>query len=394
MSALIKGWCPSAYRPMMSGDGLVVRVKPRYSSVTPEQLRMLADLSEEFGSGLTEVTSRANLQIRGVQQDSFQLLLDRLKIEGLVDQNPDIEARRSFILSPFRNEAAFNHEAIADALTADLVVPEMPELPSKFGFVIDVNPEERHLCAAIGDVRIETSAYGKLIVRADGSRTGKPVSNEKEAVELAIKMVRWFADSGGIGTDGRGRMRRHIEKGAKLPVNLRGNADPARPTRPLHPGTTGSGYCVGSPFGLFSGGQLRLVADHSASVIRVTPDRLLVLDNPDAVEALAGKMGLITNKNDPVFRVFGCTGKPGCSQATVETRSLAKELSSRIRENAVLHVSGCSKGCARSGSADICVVGNNGRYDLVENGCASDVPRLAGLSREDIQMKLGDVHAV
>ena len=25
----VKGWCPGAHRPMMSGDGLVVRIRPR-----------------------------------------------------------------------------------------------------------------------------------------------------------------------------------------------------------------------------------------------------------------------------------------------------------------------------------------------------------------------------
>ena len=33
MSApVIQGWCPGALRPMMSGDGLVVRVRPRNNS--------------------------------------------------------------------------------------------------------------------------------------------------------------------------------------------------------------------------------------------------------------------------------------------------------------------------------------------------------------------------
>ena len=29
-----KGWCPGAYRPMMSGDGLVVRVRPTLARLT------------------------------------------------------------------------------------------------------------------------------------------------------------------------------------------------------------------------------------------------------------------------------------------------------------------------------------------------------------------------
>ena len=30
---VVQGWCPGAHRPMMSGDGLVVRVRPRLGFV-------------------------------------------------------------------------------------------------------------------------------------------------------------------------------------------------------------------------------------------------------------------------------------------------------------------------------------------------------------------------
>ena len=33
-----KGWCPGAYRPMMSGDGLVVRVRPVLARLTQAQV--------------------------------------------------------------------------------------------------------------------------------------------------------------------------------------------------------------------------------------------------------------------------------------------------------------------------------------------------------------------
>ena len=33
----IKGWCPGALRPMQSGDGLVVRIRPRGGRLSPAQ---------------------------------------------------------------------------------------------------------------------------------------------------------------------------------------------------------------------------------------------------------------------------------------------------------------------------------------------------------------------
>ncbi|MEM8578629.1 MAG: hypothetical protein AAGF60_12320, partial [Pseudomonadota bacterium] len=55
----VKGWCPGAHRPMLSGDGLVVRVRPFAGSLSQAQALGLCDLAERFGSGALDLTSRA-----------------------------------------------------------------------------------------------------------------------------------------------------------------------------------------------------------------------------------------------------------------------------------------------------------------------------------------------
>ena len=55
--SLAKGWCPGAYRPMMSGDGLVVRVRPVLARLTAEQVLGLCETATAFGSGLIDLTS-------------------------------------------------------------------------------------------------------------------------------------------------------------------------------------------------------------------------------------------------------------------------------------------------------------------------------------------------
>ena len=54
----------------------------------------------------------------------------------------------------------------------------------------------------------------------------------------------------------------------------------------------------------------------------------------------------------------------------------------------VLHVSGCAKGCAYSSPAPFTLVGNDGRYDLIENGIAGDAPAETGLPVGEIQREL------
>ena len=74
-----KGWCPSTLRPMMSGDGLIIRIKPSFSRLASSQAQKIAVLSKRYGNGFMDITNRGNLQIRGLTQDSYPLVLEELQ---------------------------------------------------------------------------------------------------------------------------------------------------------------------------------------------------------------------------------------------------------------------------------------------------------------------------
>ena len=40
----VKGWCPGGLRPMASGDGLIIRVRPWCGAFTLEQAAGLAEI--------------------------------------------------------------------------------------------------------------------------------------------------------------------------------------------------------------------------------------------------------------------------------------------------------------------------------------------------------------
>ena len=85
MSYVVQGWCPGALRPMLSGDGLVVRVRPRMARLSPAQVRGLAEAALRHGNGVIDLTARANLQLRGVRPEAHLALLDDLSELGLLD---------------------------------------------------------------------------------------------------------------------------------------------------------------------------------------------------------------------------------------------------------------------------------------------------------------------
>ncbi|QCO57873.1 cobalamin biosynthesis protein CobG (plasmid) [Pseudorhodobacter turbinis] len=378
---IIQGWCPGSYRPMMAGDGLVVRVRPPLSQVSPAQLAALADLAEDHGTGVIEATSRANLQIRGVAEARFATLLAALDGLGLIAASAELEARSNLILSPHREDSVA--EDIAHTLPKTLM--DLPPLPAKFGFVIDTGAM-RHLATTSGDIRVE-GTKDALIVRADGAAAGRRVTDANAAVQACVDLARWFQETGGVGPDGRGRMRRHLAAGAVLPpawANI-----PPPPTAAQMQAGSGA---VGAGFGLFPAAALRQIARATSHPIRVTPFRLLVLRKAD----LTGLThpDLILSPGTGLAAIHGCTGAPACPQATVQTRTTARALAPLLPAGKTLHVSGCAKGCALQRPADFTLVGRDGRFDLIRDGTVGAPPSQYGLAPDQLPLIFGPQNAL
>lgn len=378
----IKGWCPSALRPMASGDGLVVRLRPRGGRLSSAQASGIAELSHRYGNDLIDLTGRANLQIRGVAAENHETLIEALARLGLIDADAETESRRNILVAPFWREgddtpllAAELERALA---TSSLGVSE------KFGFAVDCGAE-RALAQARADIRIERGAEDGLLVRADGAREGRAVTRA-EAVDVALALARWFVASGGV-RDGRGRMAAHIASGATLPDPMAANAKPLPAVVLARPGLYATGALVGLAFGQMRSETLGYLAD-LAPGLRMTPWRMILAE---AAREMPRHEHLVTRADDALLRVVACTGAPACPEAHAQTRRLAAALAPHIGADQRLHVSGCAKGCAHPGPSTITLVGSARGFDLVRNGTTRDRPALQGLEAAKI---LSDVDAL
>ncbi|MFD1913150.1 cobalamin biosynthesis protein CobG [Halodurantibacterium flavum] len=338
-----KGWCPGAFRPMMSGDGLIVRVRPRLAALTAAQLRAICEGARRWGSGIIDLTNRANLQLRGVGEAGHAPLLDLLAGAGLLDPDPAMEGRRNILTQPLWSTGDDTHR-IAEELSTRLA--ELPPLPAKFGFAIDAGPAPL-LQGDPADIRVERSAIG-LILRADGAARGVAVT-AGEAVDRIIEMARSFAATGAR------RMADVAPEGA---------------VPPLPPAARPQG--LGLPFGQTDADALDAVQGD----IRVTPWRMI----------LAAPAPGFLRADDPLLKAHACAGRPFCPAATVETRALARRLAAHLPG---VHVSGCAKGCAHSRPAPVTLVGREGRFDLVRSGRAWDTPAETGLEPATILSRFG-----
>jgi precorrin-3B synthase len=376
----IKGWCPSALRPMLSGDGLVVRLRPRGGRLSAAQAGGIAELAKRCGNGLIDLTSRANLQIRGLREDSHEALVNRLARLGLVDNDQAMEAQRNIIVAPFWSEGD-DTQGLAAELERALATRPFG-LPEKFGLAVDCG-ESRVLAHAPADIRIERDTNGGLIVRADGAPEGRAVSR-KEAVETAMALAEWFVVSGGV-RDGRGRMAAHIGNGTRLPDALAGRATPAFALASPSPGIRTNDALVGLAFGQMHSDALTYLAS-LAPGLRLTPWRMVFVEG---LREMPRHDGLVTRADDPLLRVVACTGAPACPEAHAETRKLAASLAPYLAPDTCLHVSGCAKGCAHPKASDITLVGTRDGFDLLRDGSPRDVPAQRGLTTADVRVLVG-----
>ncbi len=363
---VVKGWCPGAYRPMVSGDGLVVRVRPWLGQLSAPQVQALCDVADRFGSGALEITNRANVQIRGVAEQDHDAVIAALLAAGLLDDDPAQEARRNLVMTPVWQEGDRSHR-LARALMG--VLPRLPDLPGKFGYAVDTGLAA-WLTDSPADVRFELCDDGALILVADGAEAGRHVTlnNATDAVQ---ELVDWFVETGGRGA---GRMARHLREQA-LPVEW---------TRVRRRVATGLHYDLGTllgvPFGQVDALVLKSLLDASGSpALRILPGRRLL-----ALGAQLNPPTGFCTPDDPLLNIHACTGAPGCPQANGPTRDIARALATHLPRGRTLHVSGCAKGCAHPRAADITLVAAHGGFDLVSKGAPWDAPHQQGLNADAI----------
>jgi len=324
----IKGWCPGGVRPMPSGDGLLVRVRPWAGAFTVDQAIGLADIAATLGNGHIDLTRRANLQIRGLREENLSALHAELDRLGLLDD----ETARNVMVDPLAGpEVRTLALALGRALPAGR--------PPKFGCLVD-GGGPLSISGERADIALCVTSEG-VAVRVDGEWLG--VTDEHHAVSAAFGGQRSLAKMSVVPIPGCRRL-----------------------------GRIGEFTGLAAPFGRIEAAQLRALAETTgATEIRLSPWRALYVD------AVVATTDLIVDEDDPLLRIEACPGAPACASATVDTRSEARRLAA-MGIAGTIHVSGCAKGCARSAPADLTLVGRDGRFGVVRNGTARDPVILDG----------------
>ena len=386
----VKGWCPGVLQPMQSGDGMIARVRPWGGAIGLAEAKALADAAERFGNGHIDLTRRANLQLRGLDEAGLGGLQDVVSSLGLVDRDARIEAVRNIMVAPLAGidpREALDVRPLARALEKGLAEDEaLHDLPSKFGFLVDGGG---HVSIAGERADVALSASGRTVALGLDTRAGTRwigCASPGDVAKVALSAARAFLDI-------RVGQRRLRDLGEEELARLCAVLDPMlhavdgdiriasqRPLGVLSCGDDRFAVGVAAAFGRLEAPQFqRFVAAASeagATDIRPSPWRSLYVEARDDVAArrlveAARDIGLIVDEADPVLRIDACPGAPACRSSSVDTRRDARRLAALAFKGS-LHVSGCAKGCARTAPADLVLVGELGRYKVIRNGTTRD----------------------
>ncbi|MCT4494329.1 precorrin-3B synthase [Bosea minatitlanensis] len=389
--ALRRGWCPSTLKPMETGDGWLVRLHPPGARLVPQQLERIAALAAAHGSGLVDISARANLQIRGVTPASHPALVERLLAEGLVDEHDGDGPQRLTLVSPLAGADGYEGgriDAVSLAGEIERQGRTIPGLPPKLSVVVDDGgafPLDGFAC----DLRLVGIGGGLVALGLADRRWLGPLPESAVAAAVAA-VLNGFAGVHRAAPARIRRLRDLSDMALAALIDLPGTAPPARRPPPRRAGLFALAHerfavLIGLPFGRGEAGTLAKLATAAPADagIRLSPWRGLAfrgLDRAGAQRLLAQaeNLGLIVKDGDPRLSVQACAGSPACSRAEGPAMAAADRLAEiaadLLAQGATLHVSGCVKACAHPGSADLTLTGRAGRYDVVLGGTTRDAP--------------------
>jgi len=380
---LRRGICPGLADPLPAGDGLLARLAVT-RPVPLETFAALCTGARAHGNGILEITSRGSLQVRGltpISAPNFAAAMTTLDLAdaagGRVLTGP---------LSEVDPHEIFDVGAVADRLRDLLVESGLAAgLAPKVSVVFD-GGGALHLDAVPCDIRLRAESAGGVIGFdvTIATESANPVTLGTIAPEHAIKTVLELLHA--IAAQGPEARARDLPLPARFARQgeRQSARSPAQPigTHSLRDGTVALG--IGLSFGHSNSETLQRVIEETrrvgAASVRPAPGRVLLLIGVAPAQASglateAERLGFITKPDDPRRRVVACAGQPACAAAEIPTRALAPKIAAAARlERQTIHISGCAKGCAHPGVADVTVVGAGGQCGIVPNGRAQDAP--------------------
>ncbi len=417
-------WHGLFFRQPTPGN-FMLRLRHEAGKVTAQQLRVIAELSDQYGKGFCDLTTRQQIQMRWFTIGDVPEIWRRLEEVGLHSKQTGMDNVRGIVGCP---AAGVTPHELLDASPIihefnQIIVgnKEFTNLPRKFNVTITgclencchTETQDIALVPAYRELDgQQVNGFNVLVGGKQGSGGYRPASpldvfaRPEDAARLCAEITRIFRDHGSREARTRARLafliedrgiawfRKELERrwGKSL---LKAGTDLRKkhyvdhlgihPQKKPYPSYEGPPlYYVGFlvPVGRITTDQMRAVADiaerYGTGDVRLTIGQNMLVPNiPES------KIGALTD--EPIFKelsydpspimrgLVSCTGTDYCGLALVETKGyaiqVARELEKRTEGRKLLpltmHWSGCAAGC---GMHQVATIGLQGCRSRLSNG--------------------------
>jgi sulfite reductase beta subunit-like hemoprotein len=403
----------------------MLRIKLPGGLVEPAQLRAIGELSNRFGRGEGELSTRQNVQLHYLDLAGLPEVFSTLEGVGLTTAGACGDAVRNITGCPLGGLAADElfdaGPVVEEAAQFFYGNPDYSDLPRKHKITIAACA---HRCNApeincIGLVGVLRDGEPGFAVTAGGGLSSVPrlardlgvfVRQDEALPVLRALLDAWREDlryrvsrvkarmKFMVDDEGAEGMRAHVERrlGYALPDFELAPPGPIADHLGIHRQRQPGLYSVGVSvhLGLVSGDQLVAVADLAEELggdARVTRQQNLILTGVpearvDEVAASLAEIGFPVAPESIRGSSIACTGEPHCNFSVTETKtrldSLVVHLEQRFGSDVDglrLHLDGCPHACAQHWVGDLGFQGTTARDAEGKRRQAYDVFLRGGL---------------
>ncbi len=393
-------WYGFFYRRRDEPGRYMNRIRITAGELSSAQAREVAAIAYEYGHGIVDVTTRANLQVQGIDIRHVPAVADRLAAVGLTSKQTGHDNIRNVFGHPFSGvlvDELIDTRGLCRAVTELFIGNrDYADLPRKFNICLN-GAAEHSLHFWTQDLSFLACRSGRDVffqVLVGGNQGPNPslawrlpvLVLPEQVVDVTRALLDLFRGAGSREKRHQARLRYLIEQigvdgvlealAERVPIqiwpDLKGPGPASRYDdlvgwfRQRDPGLWTMGLCV--PLGRLTWKQLEAVAvlakRWAGGRLRTTHEQgLAVIDIPDgfrdaaATDAAAAGLSIYGDTLDR--NTMACTGAQFCNIAVTETKGTMFRLMETLRQRKValhgirIHMSGCPSSCAQHFTADI-----------------------------------------
>jgi precorrin-3B synthase len=357
--------CPGALQMHSAADGALARVRLPGGMIAPRQLEALAHAADRFGSPAMELTSRGNIQIRGIRDEkAATALADAVAGAGLLPSLTH-ERVRNILASPLSGRVGGDadvREWVRRLDAAICAAPDLAALPGRFWFSVDDGRGDVSGLAADAGVHVTGDSVALLLAGRDTGVRFTPADVVPALVSIARRFLEIRGDAWRVA---------ELADPSALVDGLARSAEPGATWAPVSRPPVGwirqddgrIALGAGAPLGVLQARVAEYLAAIDAPMV-ITPWRsVLVCDLDEGVADTALRVlapfGLVFDEGSPWLDVSACTGSPGCEHSAADVRADAARAVGDT-STARRHFVGCERACGSPPAAEVLIATGDG----------------------------------